>query len=83
MNMNHRQKDLAVTYGVLIAFAVLVGVAAVVLSGCSSWQGIDVKVRPGGHPDTNPKVEPAPQPPPPKDDWAPPWFHRQPKREGK
>ena len=76
MNLNHRQKDLAFSYGVLIVLAMLMGLGDVLLaSGCSSWQGIDVKIRPGGHPDPKPKVEPAP--PPPQDDWAPPWFRRQ------
>jgi hypothetical protein len=50
---------------------------AISFGGCSLWQGIDVKIRPGGHPDTKPPVvEPAPKPQPPPDDWAPPWFHR-------
>lgn len=74
MRLSHRQKDLALTYGVLIVLSLIVIVACIGLSGCGSWGGIDVKIRPGGkQPDEQPK------PPPPKDDWAPPWFRRQPK----
>jgi len=82
MNLYHRQNP-ATSYGVLIVLALLMGLGAVLLaSGCSSWQGIDVKIRPGGkiHPDET--VQPPTPPPPPQDDWAPPWFRRQ-KPEGR
>lgn len=53
----------------------IVGWVLFAIAGCN---GIDVKVRPGGklHPDES-VVQPAPPtPPPPNDDWAPPWFRR-------
>jgi hypothetical protein len=56
--------------------AVVIVALVCLVCGCGWWQGIDVKIRPGGHPDTAPKVDPVPKPQPPPDDWAPPWFRR-------
>jgi hypothetical protein len=64
----------------LIITALLSLIVISLCSGCGFLRdGIDVMIRPGGKLHETPKgpVNPAPpQPPPPKDDWAPPWFHR-------
>jgi len=72
--MNRSDKTEMLTAAVL---AIVLTGLMLLFNGCGWWQGIDVKIRPGGHPDTQPPaVQPAPKPPPPPDDWAPPWFHR-------
>jgi hypothetical protein len=70
--MRHDRPLLDMLWTVLVL--ALVAFALSFVCGCSSWNGLDVKIRPGGDPET---VQPVPsQPQPPPDDWAPPWFRR-------
>lgn len=68
--MTDRQSNTLCCWLLAALFAIVAGLS--LFTGCWLKNGIDLEghVRPA-----KPNVAP-PAPPPPKDDWAPPWFRR-------